>query len=196
MPSTGRIPLGVTPSRPPLRKAFPSLCSARRWPFTMATGVNVCQPTCCKPSAIILAPTPTSALTNPMANSSTATGPAMVAKSPPAAIRRERLILPWFIRRLVNSPQLNLAQRSGGLPAADAKRLRFFDFAWPQRDPFSRCDHVDQFSLIDPSFQAVIRNLHPDAIPVVLLKSDVFARLVFRSVHAIQTGNAHQRPAP
>ena len=57
--------------------------SPRRWPFTTATAASGFRPTCCRPSAITLAPTPTSASISRAANSSTPTGPARAATFPP-----------------------------------------------------------------------------------------------------------------
>ena len=54
--------------------------SPRRWPSTMDTAPPGCPRTCCKPSAISSAPTPTSASTNRAASSSIPTGPGAAGK--------------------------------------------------------------------------------------------------------------------
>ena len=58
--------------------------SPRRWRSSTATAADACRPTCCRPSAITSAPTPTSAWTSRAASSSTRTGRARAARSHPA----------------------------------------------------------------------------------------------------------------
>src|SRR5690554_4427387 len=58
----------------------------------MATAVSVCPPTCCRPSATTLVPTPMSASTNRVVSSSTPTGPEEVElpHQPPTTFKQSK----------------------------------------------------------------------------------------------------------
>ena len=73
-----------------VKKGIPVPASAPPWRSSTASAANGCQPTCCRPSAITSAPTPTSAWTNPAASSSTPTGLDAAATPQQAPTRSSR----------------------------------------------------------------------------------------------------------
>src|ERR1043166_9415697 len=98
--------------------------------------------------------------------------------------------------RLGQLANFDFAQCGTRLPRTNAEWLRHFDVARTHGDLFPLDLHVHQPVLVNPHLNLLLGHAHTNPVPLPVLEITELGRLIFRSVHSVQAGDADQRPAP
>ena len=95
-----------------------------------------------------------------------------------------------------DTPNLDVAQRPGGLPGGQAKRFGQVDVAGPQRNFATRDGLVHNLFVINPRLDLFLDDSQPKSMPATGIKFHIFGRFVFRCVQAVNARQSDDAAAP